>query len=562
MSNISSTQFSLTNKLWKSRGISSDEKTLFENFLSIHGKKEEDFSFPKFSDFCSPFLFQDMEKAVKLIENSIENNERILIFGDYDLDGMSGTAVLFLTLKHLGANVSYRLPCRDDGYGLSKFFIEEAFNNQVKLFITTDCGVSNLEEISLAKQLGITTIITDHHSVGDELPVAEAILHPLVKNEPFPDKDLTGAGVAWYFCRAMLQKKYGEKKSEAMEKELLEIALLGTIADCGALQGENRKIVMIGLEKIKTTKNNALLKLIEISGSKKESLTAETIAFFIAPRLNASGRLAHPRISLELLLGNAERAMELEELNKKRQKLVEGFLEEAMTQIQEQEDSPALLVGSKDWPGGIIGLISGRLAEQFGKPSIAFEIKKDKITGSCRGPQDFDIATTLKEIQKKNPEFFYGCGGHAQAAGLSLYPEHFESFCSEYRVVVNEKRGDTPPLPTIEYFGEIKKEISTDEIKDLQKAQPFGIGNPFPSFLFSSVTILKVRTVGSDDQHLSLYLQSPFSQQPAFSAIWFREGDKFSDLEEGMQIDIVAVPEINVWKDQEKISLKVVDVRL
>ncbi len=554
---------SLTNKIWKQKDETKkydETKTLSENFLLLQNKTKSDFKNVDFEDFLSPFDFQDMQKAVDLLEAIIAKKERILIFGDYDLDGMSGTAVLFLGLKTLGANVSYRLPSREDGYGLSEKFIDEAHEKNVKLFITTDCGVSNIAEIQKARDLGINIIVTDHHSVGDEIPNANAILHPLVKNEPFSDKDLTGAGVAWYFARAMLQNRFGAEKTKNLEIELLEIALLGTVADCGPLKGENRKIVILGLEKLKSTKNAGLLELINVSKTKIDEITAETIAFFIAPRLNASGRLAHPTLSLELLLGKKERAYDLEKLNKKRQDIVNVFLAEAEEQVNAK--NATILVKSKKWPGGIIGLISGRLAEQYARPTIAFEITENKITGSCRGPVGFDIAKTLKEIQLDFPEYFYGCGGHAQAAGLSLYPEYFKNFCTEFDTRVRKERGDIPPIPELQYLGNLSSFFSVSDIFELQEYEPFGIGNPSPLFKFSNCIIVKSRTVGKDKTHLSLFLKSDIVGQNNLSAIWFKGGEFEMNLPENTKVDILAVPKINEWNGQKSISLQVVDVKI
>lgn len=549
---------SLLQKNWQEIHIFQSECSLLDNYLSAYHKTREDIVKSSFSDFLSPFLFQDAQKAVQIITECIKKNERILIFGDYDLDGMSGTAQLFLTLKHVGANVSYRLPSRADGYGLNTTFIEEAHQKQVKLFITTDCGVSNISEIQKAKQLGMQVIITDHHSVPDVLPPADAILHPLVKSESFPDKHLTGAGVAWYLCRAILQTALPQQESQSIEKELLEITLLGTVADCGLLTGENRKIVEQGLQQLKTSNNPGLKKLIKVSKSDPSNITAATIGFFIAPRLNASGRLAHPKISLELLLGNSKRAEDLEELNKARQEMVEDFLIEAMDQVKEEE--AALLVKSQNWPGGVIGLISGKLAEKFGKPVIAFEETSEKITGSCRGPEDFHIANALKEIKKQHPNWFFGCGGHAQAAGLSIYPKYFKVFCEAYKNKVIQKRGKYPKPAFIQYCGTIEREISIGEVEDLKKGEPFGVGNPSPVFLFPDITVLKKKTVGNNNQHLSLFCKSNGINPQPFSVIWFRGGELSQEITERQKISILATPEAKEWNNQKSIGLRAVDI--
>lgn len=553
---------SLLRKQWNEKVSFSEQKSLLDHYLEAYNKTVSDISPSVFSDFLDPFLFKDADKAVKIITEAIENNHRIMVFGDYDLDGMSGTAQIYLTLKYLGGNVSYRLPSRNDGYGLSESFIHEAHQRNVQLFITTDCGVSNYGEIQTAKELGMKVIITDHHSVPDHIPPADALLHPLLPLEPFPDKDLTGAGVAWYLCRALLisdNKKQNRGSIESFQKQLLEIAVLGTVADCGPLRGENRKIVQQGIEELKKTKNPGLQNLFTLSKTTPEHITAETIGFFLAPRLNASGRLSHPTISLELLLGNANRAPDLELLNTRRQEMVEVFLEEALSQLDLSES--ALLVQSEEWPGGVIGLISGRIAERFGKPSIAFEVKPEKITGSCRGPQDFHIAHALKELKIEHPEWFFGCGGHAAAAGLSLHPEYFQDFCTAYKNLVQKKRGITPPSPSVEYCGEISRPLSLREIEDLSQAEPFGVQNPSPVFLFPKMKVLKKRCVGNNSQHMSLFLSCNWSNQ-TFSGIWFRGAEYRDSIHEQQYISILARPEVQEWKKQVSISLKILDISI
>jgi single-stranded-DNA-specific exonuclease len=561
---------SLTQKKWKRKGDFLPEKTLFQNFCALHNKTPENFSPVKFSDLFDPFLFNDAQKTVQIIFEAIEKNERILIFGDYDLDGMSGTSQLYLTLKMLGAQVSYRLPSREDGYGLSEKFVKEAHTNQVKVFITTDCGISNFSEISLSKKLGMTFIITDHHSIPEKIPPADAIWHPLLESETFPDKNLTGAGVAWYFCSALLIKKFGKKNARNIQKELLEHAVLGTVADCGPLVGENRKITMLGLQSIQTTKNAGLAALLKSSGTDPQKMTAESIAFFLGPRLNASGRLAHPHISLELLLGNPERAAQLETLNRERQDMVNIFLEEAEVQLTDKDertgkikkDLPALIISDENWLSGVIGLISGKLAEKYSKPVIAFAQMEDKFTGSCRGPQDFHIANSLKKLGKENPEWFLGYGGHAEAAGLSVKPEFFLEFCAAYQNEVVQMRGEIPPEPFLEYETEISRKILVEEIEELQKAQPFGIGNVSPSFVFTDLTVVKVKQVGKNSDHLSLFLQSNSENSPEYiSGIFFQEGDLAEKITPGGILDVLAIPTINEWNNEKKISLQIKDLR-
>ena len=558
-------QISLSQKLWKKSGEFSEEKTLFENFCTLRGKSEDEFVPPVFEDLLDPFLFSDAEKTVKIIFDAIEKKERIMIFGDYDLDGMSGSAILFLGLKTLGAQVSYRLPSRADGYGLSEKFIQDAHSHDVKVFITTDCGISNFKEVENAKKLGMKFIITDHHSIPDQIPNYDAAWHPLLPTENFPDKDLTGAGVAWYFCAALLRRKFGAENSRKIEEELLELAVLGTVADCGSLRGENRKITILGLDHLKNTKNSGLQALLKSSGTHPEKLTAESIGFFLGPRLNAAGRLAHPKTSLELLLGDAGKAEELEKLNRERQDMVKIFVEEAEAQIvlNNTKEFAATIVASEEWLAGVIGLISGKLAERYGKPTIAFAILEDKITGSCRGPENFNIVETLRKINKKNPEYFFGFGGHAEAAGLSLHPEYFQDFCLAYNEEVKNIRGENPEPPFLKYDAELPRKITTAEIKELQqKAQPFGIGNPSPLFKFSCLEVVKIKTVGKDNTHLSLFLKAEYKNATEFlSGIFFQAGEFSDKIQVGDTLDVLALPTINEWQGKESISLQIKDLR-
>lgn len=545
--------------LWTPLTQMNPDETLFEGFCRSHHKTPEDFVKGDFDHLISPFVFQDMQKAVNILTNAIAEKKRILIFGDYDVDGISGTAQLYLMLKTLNATVSYRLPCRDDGYGLSEKFIYEAHEKNVSVFITTDCGVSNVSEISLAKQLGMQVIITDHHSVPEMLPPADAILHPLVKTEPFPDKHLTGSGVAWYLCRAMFETLLPNNAS-LLAEELLELAVLGTVADCGRLEGENRNITHLGLKKLESTNNKGLKALMEISGTDPQKLSPESIGFYLAPRINASGRIAHPRIALELLLGNADRAKELNDLNIQRQDMLAIMLEEAEEQASLQRDSSIIMVKSKTWPSGIIGLISGRLAEKYARPVIAWEEAKTKYTGSCRGPIDFHIANTLKSIKNDHPEIFLGCGGHAQAAGLSIYPEYFEVFQNLYQNAVEQVRGKTPPEAMKQYIFEITRKITIEEVAELwQKASPFGIGNELPVFCFSHCRIITAKAVGVEKTHLSLFLSLPFGQD-AVSGIFFRAGELVNTFLQNDIVTVYATPEIKHWNGKTSLGLKILDI--
>ncbi|MEI7511236.1 MAG: DHH family phosphoesterase [Candidatus Peregrinibacteria bacterium] len=554
-----SKSLSLTGKQWISRGEGNSSQTLLQNFLTIRGIPAEDLKNVSFSDLLDPFLFRDMRRAVDVVEETIAQKKRILIFGDYDLDGMSGAAQLFLTLKLLGAEVSFRLPAREDGYGLSLPFVEEAIANRVSLFITTDCGISNALEMSRFTESGGKVIITDHHTIPENIPEASAILHPLLFGETFPDPHLTGAGVAYFFCSALLQNRFGKKDAQKMEEELLELAVLGTIADCGKLHGENRKIVLLGLHALSKTRNEGLKKLFELSGTDPDLVTAETIAFFIAPRLNASGRLAHPRLSLELLLGNGGRAEELGRLNTERQKMVEGFMADIVLGLPADFLEVCLVQKSPQWPSGIIGLLSGQLAERYHIPVVMMEERADKLVGSCRGPEDFHFGDFFRIAKEEYPNLFMSAGGHGQAAGCSMKPESFEQFCAVLREAVRTKRGDVPPCPRTFFDGVVSRRISVKEISELKKGEPYGVGNPPPVFCFARLLLKNIRTVGARKTHLSFFFSSPYGEN--ISGIFFQQGALADVFVTGKQYDILATPEVKMWQGEEQLSFKMVDIR-
>ncbi|MBI5414053.1 single-stranded-DNA-specific exonuclease RecJ [Candidatus Peregrinibacteria bacterium] len=551
---------SFLGKIWRERGKFSSEKSLFKNLLDVRNRSEADFTDATFEKLFDPFLFCDMERSVSRIQNALEKGEKILIFGDYDVDGMSGVAQLFLTMKMLGANVSYRLPRREEGYGLSSHIAEEIKNSGTSLVLTTDCGISNRREIEALQKENIDVIITDHHSLKEELPPAYAILHPLLESELFPDKHITGSGVAFFLCYGLLLRVYGKEKSRRSLEQLLELAVLGTIADCGILQGQNRIITLLGLEHLKNTKNPGLRSLLDMSKSAADSLNAEQIAFYLAPRLNAAGRLSDPHISLELLLGNHTRALELETLNHRRQDLVEIFLEKAEKMIDGRgQNLPAFLLKSEEWPSGILGLLAGKICEKYGKPTVVVEVRQQKMIGSCRGPDDFHFSKALKNVAEENPDLFLGFGGHAIAAGFSISSEKYSLFESAFLRYVEKSRGTEEILQHIDFDFSHHEKIHAEEILELENCAPFGTGNPNPLFHFPKMKIKNSKACGNGNKHLSLFLENQHGQR--FSGIFFGQGALLDRLSQDKEIDILASPEVREWNGERRVQMKIVDIR-
>lgn len=544
---------------WRPRGGVLKTKSLLFELLELRKMEDLDLEMPDFADLLDPFLFRDMRKAVDRIEKAIVEKEKVLLFGDYDADGMSGVAELYLAIKHLGGSPLLRLPARSEGYGLSSATIEFANAKKVSLIITADCGISNGKEIEMAAALGIDVIITDHHSVPEKIPEAFAILHPLLPGESFPDKFLTGAGVAFFLSKALLENRLGKGPSSCLLPQIIELAVIGTIADVGMLVQENRSIAMLGLQSMKKTKHPGLRALMDISGISPHELNAERIAFSLAPRLNASGRLAHPMTSLELLVGNPEKAGELESLNRQRQSMVDSLFEEAERMISAKDPLSAVIVGSESWPPGVLGLIAGKLVEKFGVPAVVVGMSEQKFVASLRSTEDFHITKALQEISGKDAAMFFSFGGHKEAAGFSMPPEKYPVFQKLFSEIAKRERGFPPPPPSITYDGEILRKISIEEVAELQKLEPCGMGNPSPLFLFPRLSVLSLRTVGSEGKHLSMKLKSDAGQ--LFSGIFFQSGRLHDAIASAETIDVLASPEIHIWRDTMEIQLKIKDLR-
>ncbi len=410
----------ITEKLLLNRGIT--EQNQIQSYLYPNYKK----------GFHNPFLMKDMDKAVDRIKKAILRNEKIMVFGDYDVDGISGTAILYNTLKIMGARVSYRLPHRvKDGYGLSNAFIEEFIKLGVNVAITVDCGISCKSQVDLAHNYGLDVIITDHHTIPEQMPdKAYAILHTSQPGDEYPFKGLTGAGVAYKFASALITDKYGVEEREEYLYALLDLASLGTVADIGPIRDENRIIVKFGLEALKDTRWSGLRHLKEQAGIQPdEKLNIGTIGFKIGPRINAAGRIDHPYYALQLLLSEDNEkgkllAEHLERLNHDRQQMVIKAMLEAETQYTGRRSEKIFVAWSPDWHVGILGLIAGKISEKYGVPAMILQDFGDYLVASARSPETFNVVEALTATGDYLEHF----GGHAQAAGFNIRKERLEDF--------------------------------------------------------------------------------------------------------------------------------------
>ena len=522
---------------------------------------------PDLKDLHDPFLFKGMKRAVERVEKAVKNNERVIIYGDYDVDGISGSAILYLTLQHLGAQVSYRLPHRvDDGYGLNDKFINEFEKIGVGLVITVDCGISNYKQVELAKQKGIDVIITDHHTIPLKYPeAAYEVLHPCREGGEYPFKGLTGAGVAFKFAHALLSRDGHEEKDNELIFALLDLASLGTVADLGPLVGENRLIVKKGLELLPNTKWEGLKFLQEIAGVKyTEQVNSSVIGFQIAPRINAAGRIDSPYFALQLLIQNGDSetaqklANKLEELNRKRQDMLHKAVEEAETRVTEKfakdGERNIIIEHDKYWHSGIIGLIAGRLADKYCRPVIILQDFGEYLVASARSTDFFNIVEAITKFSKYLDHF----GGHAQAAGFNIKKENLENFIKEISDFADESLKNTELKPTLSIDCEIKpNEINWDTLGFIESLAPFGVANENPTFILKNISLKNSRPVGRDNKHMSLEIDTG---ENVIRGIAFNMGKFENFAREHKSLNLICKLERNSWNGNESIQISVLDL--
>ncbi len=529
----------LSKKLFLNRGLETEAE--IQEFIDI----------AEGNGLHDPYLMKDMDKAVPRLIEAIEKQEKIIVFGDYDVDGVTGAAILLRTLHRLGAVVSYRIPHRvQDGYGLNMKFIDEFIRIGVDLVITVDCGISCKDEVTKATEAGIDVIITDHHTVPSEPPTdAVAIVHPLQEDCDYPFKGLTGAAVGFKVCQALAEKCLSPEEREDLVMSLMDLASMGTVADCGPLLGENRYIVKRGLEVLKNTRWEGLRKLMKNAGVDGEGpLDTTAIGFRLAPRINAVGRISTPLYALQLLLQEEgsekadQLAQKLEEVNRERQQMLERAFNDAHERVKEEEEM-VIMAWDESWHVGILGLIAGRLAQQYGKPAI------------IRSNEHFNLVEALTA----HAEFLQHFGGHHEAAGFDLKKEDLEGFVSGMKKYAAEKLAEVDLRPTLELECELQhRDVTWETIALLESLGPYGTANEEPCFLLPDVEVVKVKRVGADMKHLSLTVKLGDDQ---IRGIAFKMGEYEEYLREHARVDLACHLKKNVWKGNESIQLQVVDLR-
>lgn len=532
-------------KLLKNRGIDSPEKA-------------EWFFNSALSDLHDPALLKGIDKAVERIKKAIETREKIMVFGDYDTDGITATAILYDFLKISGADVFYTLPHREeDGYGLKDYFIQDFKEKGIGLIITVDCGTSNLKEIELANELGIDVIVTDHHSMPKQLPSAYAIINPKRPDCEYPNKEISGAGIAYKLVASLAKDLLPTEQADTYLEKALGLAALGTVADCVALTGENRILVREGVKRLMEGDNNPVLELLKEANVSFDKITSTTIGFQIAPRLNAAGRLAHPDEAFKLLIGELEKASTLNELNNKRRAIAKQYVQEAVAQLEEKKTVPNIIVlKNKAWRAGLLGLIASDISEQYHRPTIVMQEKEDELVGSMRSVNGWDITSHLREVSR---ELFTAFGGHAMAGGFTLPKANLDEFMKRVEAVANAKIKPADFVSVLPIDCEIKpEELTFETVHKMHALEPFGASNPEPTLLLKNIDIMNIRTVGSAQEHLQFPIRHG---DKTVGAIAFRFGKHLDKIDPKKPHDLVCNLEINEWNGWKKLQLRVVDLK-
>ncbi|MEW6108532.1 MAG: DHH family phosphoesterase [Nitrospirota bacterium] len=526
----------------------------------------KDFLHPGIAKLSDPFELGNMSGAVERIKESISRNQRILIHGDYDADGLSSTAIVFQALKALGADCHYFIPNRfAHGYGFNPEGVKKAKAIGAGLIITVDCGITSFEAVNLSNKEGIDVIITDHHEpvvrlrdkkddascimhhASFELPDAVAVVNPKVSNRDSGLSNLSGAGIALKLVQALVTIH----DSRFTIHDFLDLAALGTIADVVPVTGENRVIVSRGLRLIRESRRPGIRALIKISGMEGREIKAGSLSFSLIPRLNAAGRIDDASDVVDMLTTDsvdkaAETASRLDRLNSERQRIEEDIFLEAVARLKHKNTSSAIVIASESWHQGVIGIVASRISEQFCRPAVVLSIEGSVAKGSARSIPSFDICKAFSDCS----ELLIGFGGHRQAAGIKLDAANLDTFEKKLCSIFDSAAGiESTPSITIDADVNLA-EINHGLVKELGMLEPLGYGNPEPLLASKMLEVVSPRIVGNNHVKMKLRHKSYY-----IDAIGFDMGGNFEDLNHSAQIDAVFTPSVNEWNGGRYLQL-------
>lgn len=543
------------NELVEKFGISGILARILVN-KNITQKDEIDlFMNPTRKDFHDPFLMPDMEIIVDRVLQAIEQKEKIMIYGDYDADGITSITVLKSFLEERGLEVASYIPNRlDEGYGLNKTALKKIYDDGYRLIITVDCGISGIDEVDYANSLGMEVLITDHHEPAETLPKAVAVVDAKRKDNKYPFNQLAGVGVVFKLIQAISIKLDLEEKEYL---KYLDIVCIGTISDIVPLIDENRVIAKLGLKLIAQTKNIGLKALLEVIGFK--NIDSTTISFGVAPRINACGRMGDEQVALDLFLEKdydkaKELAIKLNEYNIERQTIEKSIFDEATEKIEKNEkDKACIIVGSEGWHHGIIGIVASKVTEMYFKPSILICFEGNDGKGSGRSIPGFDLHDALTECSDYLEKF----GGHSMAVGVTVSRDKFELFKNKFEEYAKSHDVDKI-IPVINIDSELSlKNIDIDSVKSLQKLEPYGEANKMPVFMIRNLKINSIRAL-SEGKHLKLTLKDDGYM---INAIGFNMGNLSNEYLIDDKVDVIGNLDINSFNGNDSIQLILKDIR-
>lgn len=527
-------------------------------------KKKEDIKDFLEADRASdhdPFLFRNMEKAVDLIVEHIKKGNKIYIYGDYDADGITSSALLFTLLKQMKADVAVYIPDRiKEGYGLNYAALDEIKDQGGKLVVTVDTGIRNKSEVEYAQESGLDVVVTDHHIPPDkskDLPDCP-VIDPLVKKSGYPFGYLAGVGVAFKLGKALIQRStLSEDQKRLITERLLDLVAIGTITDCVPLLGENRILVKNGMKVLNHTRRIGLQQLVEVAQINNKKLQAWNVGFQLGPRLNASSRMDHADGAFYLLVSNdkQEARQMAEDLNSKnitRQKDTEVIFEEA-SRDQDQNQNKIIVAVSdedKEWSEGIIGLVASRISDRYYKPALVITKAEDGYKGSGRSVDEFNIIEAVEQCSDLLEKY----GGHAKACGFSLSKEKLPDFVEKITRIANKQLKDVELIPTLKIDAELElKDIDEDLFNQIEKIAPFGQDNPKPQFISRGVEIRDIVRMGKKGEHIKFRLENLW-------AVAFNHKEKWQDLKIGDKVDVVYYIDMNEFNGRREVQLKIVDM--
>lgn len=541
---------------------------LFARGLRTKAQIESFFDFDYEKGILDPFQFPDMAKAVARIMVAKEKKEKVAIFGDYDADGVTSSALVFEALTDLGfPNVEVYIPDRQlEGYGMNKEAVEYLSQQGVTLIITVDCGVTGIAEVALAQEKGIDVIVTDHHHAPAILPAAVAVINPHIENCGYACQDLAGVGVAFKLVQALYQKM--DPKNVDQLKWFLDLVAIGTVADCVPLLEENRVLVKYGLIVLSKTRRVGLLEMFKVGRiviDENNVPDTQKIAFQISPRINAAGRMDHASFSYNLMVEKDRvkartMALEVEDKNQKRQKMTAEIVKEVKAIAEEKfADKNLIFAASENWRVGILGLIAGKIADEYAKPTAVFQEQNGECVGSFRSIPEINIIEALEKCADLLMHF----GGHAQAAGVRLKKENLETFYARLLALIDAQLQGEKKVPEIEVDAEITAaDINWELMLEMKQLEPFGQGNEEPIFLLKKMCIEDLKVVGNGSKHIKLSLRAQSNSPKIFDSIGFGLGDKFPDLKKGDLVDILFNLQEDEWNGNKKMQLRLIDLKL